>query len=120
MTDVYLAFDPAADRRTVLKIIEQSSDAWTQIVLAAERRGTLIQKQLHEADARFLEIYDAGDLNGCYFVAMQYVEGKSIAEVVHDEKRIDPLQAARHAIEVANQLGRLHSFGIEIDGRKRA
>jgi len=120
MTDVYLALDPAEDRRTVLKIIEQSSDAWTQIVLEAERRGTLIQKQLHEADARFIEIYDAGDLNGCYFVAMQYVEGKSLAEILHDEKRIGPLQAARYAMEVGNQLARLHSFEIEIDGRKRA
>jgi hypothetical protein len=56
MTDVYLALDPSENRRAVLKIIEQSSDPWTQIVLEAERRGTLIQKQLHEADARILEI----------------------------------------------------------------
>ena len=120
MTDVYLALDPTENRRAVLKIIEQSSDPWTQIVLEAERRGTLIQKQLHEADARFLEIYDAGELNGCYFVAMQYVEGKSVAEILHDEKRIDPLLAARYAMEVGNQLARLHSFEIEIDARQRA
>lgn len=120
MTDVYLALDPTENRRAVLKIIEQSSDPWTQIVLEAERRGTLIQQQLHEADARFLEIYDAGELNGCYFVAMQYVEGKSVAEILHDEKRIDPLPAARYAMEVGNQLARLHSFEIEIDARQRA
>jgi hypothetical protein len=120
MTDVYLALDPSENRRAVLKIIEQSSDPWTQIVLEAERRGTLIQKQLHEADARFLEIYEAGDLNGCYFVAMQYVEGRSAAEILHAEKRVDPLLAARYAMEVANQLARLHSFEIEIDARQRA
>jgi eukaryotic-like serine/threonine-protein kinase len=120
MTDVYLALDPTEDRRAVLKIIEQSTDPWTQIVLEAERRGTLIQKQLHDADARFLEIYDAGELNGCYFVAMQYVEGRSVAETLHAEKRIDPLLSARYAMEVGNQLARLHSFEIEIDGRKRA
>src|SRR5215471_8887681 len=73
MTDVYLALDPAEDQRIVLKIIEQSADPWTQIVLEAERRGTLIQQQLHEADGRFLKIYEAGELNGCYFVAMRYV-----------------------------------------------
>jgi serine/threonine protein kinase len=120
MTDVYLALDPMEDRRAVLKIVEQSADSWTQIVLEAERRGTLIQKQLHDVDPRFLEIYDSGEMNGCYFVAMQYVEGKSVAEILQAVKRIDPLQAAHYAAEVCSQLAKLHSFEIEIDGRKRA
>jgi serine/threonine protein kinase len=120
MTDVYLALDPAADHRVVLKIVEQSPDPWTQIVLEAERRGAVIQKQLHEVDPRFLEVYDSGDLNGCYFVAMQYVEGKSLAEILQIERRIDPARAAEYAAEVSNQLDKLHSFQIEIEGRKRA
>ena len=101
MTDVYLALDPEAQRRTVLKIVEQSPDPWTQIVLEAERRGTDIQKQLHEVDPRFLEVYDSGDLNGCYFVAMQYVEGKSLAEILQSERRISPGRAAEYAAEVS-------------------
>ncbi len=120
MTDVYLALDPAQNRRTVLKIVEQSADPWTQIVLEAERRGSEIQKQLHEVDPRFLEVYDSGDRSGCYYIAMQYVEGRSIAETLQAEKRIHPVRAAEYAAEVANQLERLHSFQIEIDGRKRA
>ncbi len=120
MTDVYLALDVAQNRRTVLKIVEQSADPWTQIVLEAERRGSEIQKQLHEVDSRFLEVYDSGDRSGCYFIAMQYVEGRSIAEILQAERRIAPARAAEYATEVANQLERLHSFQIEIDGRKRA
>jgi hypothetical protein len=120
MTDVYLAVDPNDNSHAVLKIVEESPDPWTQIVLRAERRGALLQKQLHDADPRFLEIYDCGEMNGCFYVAMQYVEGKSIAEVLQVEKRVDPLQAAAHAAEICNQLEKLHSFQIEIDGRKRA
>jgi len=120
MTDVYLAMDSAQNRRTVLKIVEQSADPWTQIVLEAERRGSEIQKQLHEVDPRFLEVYDSGDRSGCYYIAMQYVEGRSLAEILQAEKRIPPARAAEYAAEIANQLERLHSFQIEIDGRKRA
>ncbi len=120
MTDVYLAEDPAGNRRTVLKIVEQSPDPWTQIVIEAERRGALIQKQLHEGDPRFLEMYECGEMHGCYFVAMQYVEGKSVAEILQAEQRIDFARAAGYAVEVCNQLHTLHSFQIEIDGRKRA
>lgn len=120
MSDVYLALDTGCSRHAVLKIVEQSQDPWTQVVLEAERRGAQIQKQLHEVDPRFLELYDCGELNGCYFVAMQYVEGKTLAEILQAERRIDPVLAARYAAEVCSQLEKLHSFQIEIDGRKRA
>ena len=55
MTDVYLALDPEANRHVVLKIIEQSHDEFTQLVIEAERRGAQIQKQLHQLDARILD-----------------------------------------------------------------
>jgi Ser/Thr protein kinase RdoA (MazF antagonist) len=120
MTDVYLALDPQAQRRVVLKIVEESADAFTQLVLEAERRGAAIQKQLHEIDPRVVEVYETGEHNGCFFVAMEYVEGRSITEILHAEKRLDATRAARYAAEVCSQLEKLHSFLTEIDGRKRA
>src|SRR5512142_1309145 len=80
MTDVYLALDPDTNLRVVLKIVEDSHDAYTQLDLEAEKRGAAIQKQLHALDPRILEVYDYGEQNGCFFVAMEYVEGKSLAE----------------------------------------
>ena len=120
MTDVYLALDEEAGRTVALKIIEESHDPATQLALSAERRGVLIQKQLREVDSRILEVYDFGEESGCFFVAMEYVEGRNIAEIIQAEKRLDPARAVRYAREVLNQLGRLHSFLTEIDGRKRA
>ncbi len=120
MTDVYLALDREADRPVALKIIEESHDPGTQLALAAERRGVVIQKQLREVDARILEVYDYGESGGCFFVAMEYVEGLNISELLHGEKRLEPARAARYAREVLSQLGRLHSFLTEIDGRRRA
>jgi len=120
MTDVYLALDPETNRHVVLKIIEQSRDEFTQLVIEAERRGAQIQKQLHQIDARILEIYDFGEQQGCFFVSMQYFEGKSIAELLQSEGRLDPQRAARYAMEVCSQLGTLHSFQSDINDRKTA
>ncbi len=120
MTDVYLALDPAVGRRTVLKIVEQCRDPLTQAVVDAERRGAIIQQQLHAIDARILEVYEYGEQDGCFFVAMQYAEGKSLAEILRHEVRLDPIRAARYAAEVASQLSTLHTFQTEIDGHKRA
>ena len=120
MTDVYLAFDTGASRYTVLKIVEESSDPLTQLILQAERRGAAIQKQLHEADSRVIEIYDYGELDGYFFVAMQYIEGRTLAEILKQETRLDPARAAKIATEILSQLDQLHSFQAEIDGERRA
>ena len=80
MTDVYLAFDTRANRYAVLKIVEESPDPLTQLILEAERRGAELQRQLHEADSRVVEIYDYGAMDGYFFIAMQYIEGRTVAE----------------------------------------
>ncbi len=120
MTDVYLARDTEAARTVVLKLIEQSQDEYTQVVIEAERRGALLQKQLHAMDRRILEIYEFGEQNGCFFVAMEYFEGRTLAEVLQQEKRLDAKRAARYAAEMCSQLRTLHSFNCDVDGRKTA
>src|SRR5271165_5422479 len=120
MTDVYLAFDQAAERQAVLKIVEDSPDSFTQLVMQAERRGAELQQQLHRLDPRILEVYEFGDLEGYFFLAMQYVEGRTLAQILQEEKRIDPNRAARYMTEVCSQLHRLHSFHADIEGQRRA
>src|SRR5439155_19881434 len=115
MTDVYLAEDPDINRNIVLKIIEHSRDEFTQLVIEAERRGAQIQSQLHQIDPRILEVYDFGEQQGCFFVSMQYVEGKSIAEILQAEGRLDPRRAAAYAMEVCSQLATLHAFISDVN-----
>src|ERR1700688_4946705 len=95
MTDVYLALDTSfdhemANRHVALKLVRLDGDPVTNLVLEAERRGAAIQKELHHVDPRMVEIYDSGDLDGYFFVAMQYVEGRNLAEVLQDDHAIDP------------------------------
>jgi hypothetical protein len=120
MTDVYLALDESCGRQVVLKIVERSDDPATEALLEAERRGAAIQQQIHALDKRILEVYEFGERENCFFVAMEYCEGRSLAEILQEETRIDAERAARYAVEVSSQLNTLHSFLVEIDGRKRA
>jgi serine/threonine protein kinase len=120
MTDVYLAFDTSANRHAVLKIVEESPDPLTQLILEAERRGAELQRQLHDADARVIEVYDYGHLDGFFFVSMQYIEGRTVGEILKQEGRIEPARAARFAVEILSQLDKLHSFQAVIDGQRRS
>ncbi len=110
MTEVYLAIDTVENRQAVLKLVKIGADRVTQLVLEAERRGAAIQKELHAIDPRMVEIYEFGDLDGYFFVAMQYVEGRSLAEVLGREHTIDPLRAAAIALEICEQLAKFHSW----------
>jgi serine/threonine protein kinase len=120
MTDVYLADDTTLDRRVVLKIIEHSRDEFTQLAIEAEKRGALIQKQLHGIDSRILEVFDFGEQDGCFFVAMEYFAGKTLSEILQIERRLNPARAARYAAEMCSQLKTLHSFFSDLNGRKTA
>jgi eukaryotic-like serine/threonine-protein kinase len=120
MTDVYLARDTERDRRVMLKLIEHSRDEYTQLVIEAERRGAALQTQLHQIDPRILEVYEYGEQNGCFFLAMEYWEGRTLAHILLAERRMEPRRAARYAAEVCSQLKTLHSFVADVNGRETA
>ncbi len=110
MTDVYLAIDTVENRKAALKLVKSSGDSVTKLVLEAERRGAAIQREMHALDPRVVEIYDFGDIDGYFFVAMQYVEGRNLAEVLQAEQAIDPNRAAVIALEICEQLAKFHSW----------
>ncbi|HEV2445996.1 MAG TPA: serine/threonine-protein kinase, partial [Candidatus Sulfopaludibacter sp.] len=110
MTDVYLAIDTVENRKAALKLVPAGGDAASQLVMEAERRGAAIQKELQRLDPRMVEVYDIGDEDGYFFVAMQYVEGRSLSEVLRADGAVDPNRAAVIALEVCEQLAKFHSW----------
>ena len=110
MTDVHLAMDTEANRKVALKLIPHSDDATTRLVIEAERRGAAIQKELHTIDPRMVEIYEYGDLDGYFFVAMQFVEGRTVADILSSDRVVDPCRAAVIALEICEQLAKFHEW----------
>jgi len=51
---------------------------------------------------------------------MQYIEGRTIAEILKEEKHIESARAAKFAVEILSQLDHLHSFQADIDGQRRS
>lgn len=110
MTDVHLAMDTAENRKVALKLIPHGDDPTTRLVMEAERRGAAIQKELHTIDPRMVEIYEYGDVDGYFFVAMQFVEGRTVAEILSSDRVVDPCRAAVIALEICEQLSKFHGW----------
>jgi|SRR5579871_6165501 len=116
MADVYLAQDTELGAPVALKLIEHAPDADTVDSIEAERRGTVLQAHLAAIDERVVRIYNSGDLDGFFFVAMEYVAGQDLAELM----RAGPLAtefAVDVAIAVAETLEHAHTLQVAIDGK---
>lgn len=110
MTDVYLAIDTVENRKAALKLIRPDENSVSRLVMEAERRGAAIQKEIEGLDPRVVQIYDFGDLDGYFFVAMQYVEGRTLAEVLAADAVVDANRAAVIALEICEQLAKFHAW----------
>src|SRR5215469_3409060 len=109
MTDVYLAIDTVENRKAALKLIRPDEDSTARLVMEAERRGAAIQKEIGGLDPRVVQIYDFGDLDGYFYVAMQYVEGRTLAEVLKADTVVDANRAAVITLEICEQLAKFHA-----------
>jgi hypothetical protein len=116
MADVYLANNIEANREVALKLIEHLADSDTHDAIEAERRGAWLQEQLAAIDPRVVRVYEWGDLEGFFYVAMEYIDGQDLAELT----RRGPLNiefATDVAIAVAETLDHSHTLETSIDGR---
>jgi serine/threonine protein kinase/tetratricopeptide (TPR) repeat protein len=116
MADVYLAHDSENGGALALKLIEHSTDADTIAAIEAERRGAELQARLAAIDPRVVRVYGAGDADGFFFVAMEYVEGQDLAELMRTGALVVGF-ATDVAIAVAKTLDNAHNLEIAIDGK---
>ncbi len=109
MSDVYLARDQVLDRPVAVKVMfpEYAKDP------------TFVERFRREAQAaarlnhpNVVSIYDWGEELGTYFIAMEYVEGQSLSEIIRSEGPLQPRRVAEITTDVAAALGFAHRNGV--------
>ncbi len=128
MADVYLAQDTEQGRTVALKVIEHGDDADSRETIEAERRGSELQRKLAEIDSRVVKIFEACDTDGYFGVAMEYVEGQDLSDLmrggpVPTDEAVDIALAICETLEHAHSLRIVHGDikpkNIRIDTRNR-
>jgi eukaryotic-like serine/threonine-protein kinase len=111
MGEVYTAFDPALDRRVALKVIKPFAD--DKSVTSA--RGLLLaeaQALAKVAHPHVITVYDVGTFDDDVYLAMEYVEGTTLAgwlDTSHSWTEIvDMFVAAGRGLEAAHRAGLVH------------
>lgn len=118
MGRVFLAYDPVLNRQVGLKLIDAGGDRESIDVVTAERRGATLQDQLakREASGRVAQIFDVGDRDGYFYIAMEYIEGEDLAELIA-RGPMEPDRAVEIALDVLDVLVKAHTFQTVIEER---
>lgn len=108
MGDVYLAEDSRLGRKVALKLLRRSLVDDTQSRSRFIREARLASALDHP---NICTIHEIGDASGVLFIAMQYVEGQTLKQVINDQpSSLDSLVSV--TMQVGNALAAAHSQGI--------
>jgi len=110
MGAVYLAEQPSVGRNAVIKIVHPwlSSDPKIAARFDTEARAAARLQNPH-----IVSIYNYGRLpDHTLFIAMEYLEGCTIAELMRSEGRLDPHRAVGIATQVCEALQEAHRRGV--------
>jgi hypothetical protein len=116
MATVFLAEDTRHARKVALKLVSMAEDREGREILDAERWGAQLQGRLAEACGLVPRVYEAGEHPPYYFIAMEYVEGENLSDIIGRGK-VAPDEASRIACELCRFLDTAHRFATSIDGR---
>ncbi|HMC03919.1 MAG TPA: protein kinase, partial [Actinomycetota bacterium] len=109
MAEVFIARDRLLGRPVALKILHPEF-ARDRAFIERFRREAQSAASLN--DPRIVSIYDWGSDGGTYFLVMEFVEGKSLKEVIQNEGPLTPERAEEIAAEVCSALHYAHRHGI--------
>src|SRR3954462_10514418 len=109
MADVFLARDQLLDRPVAVKVLfpEYATDP-----AFVERFRREAQSAANLNHPNIVSVYDWGQEQGTYFIVMEYVDGRSLADILRTEGPLHPHRAAEVASDIAAALGFAHRNGV--------
>jgi eukaryotic-like serine/threonine-protein kinase len=109
MAEVYLAHDQLLNRPVALKALFPQYAREPSFVERFRREAQAAANLNHP---NIVAIYDWGQEDGTYFIVMEYVEGRSLRDLIRSEAPVEPGMAAEIAAEIASALSFAHSNGV--------
>jgi eukaryotic-like serine/threonine-protein kinase len=109
MANVYLAEDEELGRRVAIKIL---NDRYANDELFIERFRREAKSAAALSHPNIVSIYDRGEAEGTYYIAMEVIEGRSLKELILTRGPLPIGQAVAYTLEMLEALRFAHRHGI--------
>jgi CheY-like chemotaxis protein len=109
MGEVYHGFDPLVERDVALKVLPADVAATKTALQRFLAEARAVGKLLH---THTVALYEIGQDGPTLYLAMEFVPGGSVADLLARLGRLEWRQATRYLIEVCHGLAAAHAVGI--------
>jgi len=109
MSNVYKATDRILERTVAVKILAEHLSDDERFVERFRREALAVAKLIHP---NIVQVYDTGKDEGRHYIVMEYVEGRSGAQILQRQGPVEPEIAAEIGIQACAGLDYAHRRGI--------
>jgi len=105
MGKVFLAFDPRLQRQVAIKFVLGNDPEYVRRLIAEARAQARVT---HE---NVCKVHEVGEVDGKVFIAMQYIDGRSLGDLADDltvRQKVMLLRGAAEGIHEAHRAGIVH------------
>ena len=107
--DVFLARDQLLNRPVAIKVLNATLSQDEAFVARLRKEAQVVASLNHQ---NIVGVFDQGEQDGAPFIVMEYVDGRSLAEILRNEGSLEPDRAASIAIDIAAALDAAHRQGM--------
>ncbi|HBP19369.1 MAG TPA: hypothetical protein DEA08_16465, partial [Planctomycetes bacterium] len=106
---VYEATQKSLDRKVALKVVNPNLSANADYVKRFKREALTLAKLNHP---NITQVYDFGDVDGRIFLALEFVEGVDVAEMIKEDGQLTQGIALKIVRDAALGLSHAHQAGV--------
>ena len=109
MADVFLAQDQQLGRQVAVKLLHRRFAEDPGFVERFRREAQAAAGLQHP---NVVSVYDRGSFDGTYYIAMEYLPGRSLKQVIREEAPLDPIRAIDITIQILKAARFAHRRGV--------
>ena len=109
MSSVHMATDLTLERTVAVKILAEHLSDDERFVARFRREALAVAKLIHP---NIVQVYDTGVDEGRHYIVMEYVDGRSGAQILQRQGPVEPETAADIGIQACAGLDYAHRRGI--------
>ena len=109
MANVYLGYDCILDRNVAIKVLRGDLSNDEKFVRRFQREALSASSLAHP---NIVEMYDVGEDNGTYYIVMEYVEGKTLKQLLKKRGNLTLSEAIDIMLQLTDGMAHAHDSYI--------